>query len=225
MINQNPNNIVLHRDADREGKLLCAMTMVSKKLGYSTLTDIPEEVDPGLAALVNLLNDRANDRARQLLISRLDFIPYTERTDVCSLIGRVYFPQVFEAYGVDDGARAALYKNEHQPTAKMYASFGLQLLNPNGAGDLASGCIIYAAALKSKNPAEQDILAVSAASQIVTFETGDGWFPLLYMLDYLLGLEDHSSKGGIQSLGDFFEFFGEEVDTRKNVELKETEYF
>ena len=57
MSNQNPNMIVLHRWADREGKNLCAMTAISKKLGNFPLTDAPEEVDSGLATLVNLLND------------------------------------------------------------------------------------------------------------------------------------------------------------------------
>ena len=75
---------------------------------------------------------------------------------------------------------------------------------------LASGCITLVSALKSKDPLTQDILAVSAASLVASFETGDGWFELLYILDYVLGLEDSPCAGGLQSMGDFFKYFGEE---------------
>ena len=54
------------------------------------------------------------------------------------------------------------------------------------------------------------MLAVSAASLVASFETGDGWFELLYILDYVLGLEDSPCVGGLQSMDDFFKYFGEE---------------
>ena len=206
-----PNQIfVLHRWADREGKKLCAMTAVSKKLGYTILTDTPREVDPGLAALVNLLNDRANDKARQLLISRLDHIPNTGRTKICSLIADVFFPQAIEDNGFEKEANAIAGCKGRRATIKKFSSLGKRFLNIDGVGYLASGCFTLAAALKTKDPIIQDVLAVSAASQIASFESGDGWFELLYILDYVLGLEDTPCVGGFQSMGDFFKYFREE---------------
>jgi hypothetical protein len=227
MTDKSQDAIFLHRDADVEGHQLCAMTTIAKKLGYTPLTDIPREVDPGLAALVNLLNDRANDRARQLLIAALDHIPNTGRTEICDLIGSVYLPQMFGGCGVDEVAYDALHGNDgHHPTAKSYQSLGMQFLEPDGRGDLGKACLIYAAALNADDPAEQDVLAVSAVSQIVTFETGDGWFELLYILEYMLGQSRIPSKGGVNSLGslgDFFKYFGDEDEVRR--EQKSPEEF
>ena len=90
------SRVVLTRWGSIYGDTLCAMSAVSQMLGYYPLTDIPEEVDPGIAALVNLLNERANDETRQLLIHRLVHIPNTGRTNICSLISDVYFPQILE---------------------------------------------------------------------------------------------------------------------------------
>jgi len=207
MSNQNPNMIVLHRWADREGKKLCAMSAVSKKLGNFPLTDAPKEVDPGLATFVNLLNDRANDKARQLLVSRLDHIPNTGRTDICSLIANVYFPQAFKDNGFEAEAKAITNCKGRRAATKAYTSLGERFLKPDGPGYLASGCITLAAALKTKDPIARDILAVSAASQVVSYETGDGWFELLYILDYILGLEDSPYVGSLQSLSDFYTYF------------------
>ena len=208
--NPNPNILTLHRWADREGKKLCAMTALSKKLGYTILTDIPKEVDPGLAVLVNLLNDRANDKARQLLISRLDHIPNTGRTDICSLIADVFFPQALEDNGFEAEANAIANCKGRRAAIKEFSSLGKRFLKTDGVGYLASGCFTLAAALKTKDPIAQDMLAVSAASLVASFETGDGWFELLYILDYVLGLEDSPCAGGLQSMGDFFKYFGEE---------------
>ena len=207
MTNQTPNMIVLHRWADREGKKLCAMSAISKKLGNFPLTDAPKGVDPGLATLVNLLNDRANDKARQLLISRLDHIPNTGRTDICSLIANVYFPQVIEDNGFEAEAKATANCKGRRAATKAYASLGERFLKSDGVGYLASGCITLAAALKTRDPIAQDILAVSAASRVVSFETGDSWFELLYILDYILGLEDSPYAGSIQSLQDYYTYF------------------
>ena len=206
----NPNILTLHRWADREGKKLCAMTAVSRKLGYTTLTDVPSEVDPGVASLVNLLNDRANHKARQLLISRLDHIPNTGRTEICSLIADVYFPQALEDNGFEAEANAVADCKGRRTAIKEFSSLGKRFLKTDGVGYLSSGCFTLAAALKTKDPVAQDMLAISAASLVASFETGDGWFELLYILDYVLGLEDSPSAGGLQSMSDFFKYFGEE---------------
>jgi hypothetical protein len=214
MADKTLDEIFLNRDADAEGNKLCAMSAIAKKLGYTPLTDMPKEVDPGLAALVNLLNDRANDRARQLLVARLDAIPNSGKTEIFTLIGSVYFPQMFEGYGVKDKTDAALHDNGQQPTAKSYTSLGMRLLEPDGAGIVARGCLIYAAALNADDPTERDVLAVSAASQLVSFETGDGWFELLYILDYMLGMSESPDKGGMNSpasLRDYKKYFREEI--------------
>jgi hypothetical protein len=209
MTNHNPNSFMLHRWADREGTKLCAMTALSKKLGNFPLTDTPKEVDPGLAALVSLLNDRANDKARQLLVSRLDNIPNTERTKVCSLIAKVFFPQFFELEGFEEEANSIVASTGRRERSKAYTALGKRFLKPDGSGILASGCIMLVAALKTRDPVEQDILAVSAASQVISFETGEGWFDLLYILDYILGLDDSPYAGSIQSIQDFNQYFGE----------------
>ena len=205
-----PNNLTLYRWSDREGKKLCAMTAVSKKLGYTTLTDVPSEVDPGVASLVNLLNDRANHKARQLLITRLDHVPNTGRTKICSLIADVYFPQALEDNGFEEEANAIASCKGRRVAIKKISSLGKRFLRNDGVGYLSSGCFTLAAALKTKDPVAQDMLAVSAASLVASFETGDGWFELLYILDYVLGLEDSPCAGGLQSMGDFFKYFGEE---------------
>jgi len=186
------------------------MSAVSKKLGYTILTDAPREVDPGLAALVNLLNDRANDKARQLLISRLDHIPNTGRTEICSLIADVYFPQALEDNGFDAESNSIKCCKDRRSAIKVFSSLGKRFLKTDGVGYLASGCFTLAAALKTKDPIAQDMLAVSAAALVASFETGDGWFELLYILDYVLGLEDTPCVGGLQSLDDFYKYFGED---------------
>ena len=102
----------LQRVSDREGIRLCAMTAVSLKLGYQRLTDTPKEVDPGLAAFVCLLNDRANDKARSLLIPRLGKIPHTGRTDLAQLIARVLIPRACEVYKYPEEAEAIRGMND-----------------------------------------------------------------------------------------------------------------
>jgi len=203
------STLTLHRWADREGKKLCAMTALSKKLGNFPVTDTPTEVDPGLTALVSLLNDRANDKARQLLVSRLDKIPNTGRTDICTLIAGVFFPQFMELIGFEEEANSIADCTGRQKMSRAYTTLGKRFLKPDGSGILASGCIMLVAALKTRDPVEQDILAVSAASQVVCFETGEGWFNLLYILDYILGLGDSPYAGSIQSIQDFNQYFGE----------------
>ena len=226
MSNQDPNIIILHRWADREGNKLCAMSALSKKLGNYPLTDTPMEVNPGLAALVNLLNDRANDKARQLLVSRLDHIPNTGPTEICRLITSNFFPQVIEAHGFEAEANALADCTNRPALARAYTSLGERLLKPDGSGDLAGGCITLAAALKTKDPIARDILAVSAASRVVYFESGEGWFELLYILDFILDLEESPSQGGLTSMGDFYEYFGDESPSSEEKEKPEDiEYF
>ena len=58
----------------------------------------------GLAAFVNLLNDRANGYARQLLIPRLDYLPNTGRTDLAHLIATVFLPAAMKRYGYAEEA-------------------------------------------------------------------------------------------------------------------------
>ena len=185
------SDVVLHRWGDKYGKTLCAMTALSQMLGHFPLTDNPEEVDPGLNALVNLLNDRASDKARQLLVSRLIHIPNTGRTEICALIADVFFPRVLEACQSVDENNSLADCNSRRAKAKAYSSLGERLLEPGGSGSFASGCITLAAALKAKDPTAQDILAVSAASQKIRFETDEQicWFELLRILDSILGLE------------------------------------
>mgnify|MGYP006865036578 CR=1 FL=1 len=223
MTENDTNTFVLHRWSDREGKKLCAMTAISKKLGYSPLTDTPKEVDPGLAALVSLLSDRANDKARQLLVSRLDNIPNTGRTDICSLIADVFFPQFLEFEGFEEEANSIAGCTSRREKSKAYTALGKRFLKPDGSGIHASGCLMLVAALKTCDPVEQDILAVSAASQVVAFETGEGWFDLLYILDYILGLDDSPYAGSIQSIQDFYQYFGENEPDAEEVGVSDQE--
>jgi hypothetical protein len=203
------SGLVLHRWADRDGHQLCAMSALSKKLGYEDLTDIPKEVDPGLAALVNLLNDRANDKARQLLISRLKYLPNTGRTDLCLLIGKVFFPMMIEGYGYKKEADLIVDCKSPRALSRVHASLGTRFLNPDGIGLIASGCIAISAALKTNDPVKRDLLAVSAASQLVSFEIGFGWVDLLYILDSILGLEDSPCVGSEQSFARYGKYFAE----------------
>ena len=139
------------------------------------------------------------------------------------MIATVFFPQALEENGYGDEAKLIWNCKGVRALTKAYISLGERLLKSDGAGYLASGCITLAAALKSRDPITQDILAVSAASEVVSFE-GDGWFDLLYILDYILDLEDSPYGGGIQSMSDFHEYFGEELtpsekeEIRKNIE-------
>jgi hypothetical protein len=214
LFGEGPNRpiLVLHRNADKDGRKLCAMSALSKKLGYKELTDIPKEVDPGLSALVNLLNDRANNRARQLLIWRLEYLPNIDNPKICSLIADIFFPQIFSVNEYELECRAAYDCKGKRAKISVYSDLGERFSRPDGSGYLAVGCITMAAALKSKNSTTQNILAVAAASQVVSYETGEGWFDLLYILDFILGLEDGPNMGPIQSMSDFYKYFGEEND-------------
>ena len=143
---------MLHRWADKDGQKLCAMSALSKKLGYTPLTDTPKEVDSGLATLVNLLNDRANDRARQLLIWRLEYVPNTGRAKIRELMSHAFFPTILENQEFDEEAKFLWGCKGIRETARVYSSLGERLLRPDGAGFLANGCITLAAALKSRDP-------------------------------------------------------------------------
>ena len=57
---------------------------------------------------------------------------------------------------------------------------------------LASACMAMSAALEEgRDPTATDLLAVSAAGEIVMFETGQFWFESLQILDYVLGVQRH----------------------------------
>jgi hypothetical protein len=201
------SDIVLHRWADRDGSQLCAMSALSQKLGYSDLTDMPKEADPGLAALVNLLNDRASDRARQLLVSRLKHVPYSGRTNITSLICRVFLPKIIQGYGYGKEVKRLARCNSRKAFSRAYASLSERFIKPDGVGIVATACITISEALKATDPVKQDLLAVSAASQLVGFELGWGWVDLLYVLDFILGLEDHPYEGNVQSYARYGEYF------------------
>jgi hypothetical protein len=228
LFNEGPDRpkLTIHRYADIDGNELCAMSALSKMLGYSELTDIPSEVDPGLVALVNLLNERANNRARQLLIWRLVYLPETNRTDICSLIADVFFTEVLERNGFQSESEAMSVNKSHHTTINTFTDLGNRFLKSDGSCHLALGCLTMAAALKSNDPTTQDILAVAAASQVVSYETGEGWFELLYILDFILDLEESPSQGGLTSMGDFYEYFGDESPSSEEKEKPEDiEYF
>jgi hypothetical protein len=201
------SGLVLHRWGDRDGTQLCAMSALSQKLGYRPLTDIPMEMDPGLAALVNLLNDRAPDKARQLLTSRLKYLPNTGRTDICDLISRVFFPKSIAEYGYEEEAGVLAPCDSREALAAAYASISERFLKPDGELLFATGCITLSAALKASDPTEQDLLAISAASQLVSFEMGWGWVDLLNILDFVLGLEDSPSVENDQSYARYHRHF------------------
>ena len=63
---------------------------------------------------------------------RLDHIPNTGRTDICSLIADVFFPQVFEAYEFEVEAQIIADCKGRRATTKAYASLGERFLEPDG---------------------------------------------------------------------------------------------
>jgi len=213
------SGVVLHRWSKRDFSQLCAMTALSQKLGYPIPSDIPREVDPGLSALVNLLNDRANDKTRQLLASRIKHLPNTGRTNICFLIGRVLFPLLIQRYGhFGEDIGPILERDNPQDFAQAYAALCERFLLSDGSSLIATGCTTLAAAFNACDPVQQDLLAVSAASQLVGFETGRDWFDLLQILDFVLGLDDKRFDGESRSRAknrEYFEgreSFPEEVD-------------
>ena len=183
-------DLYLHRISDLQGRKHCAMTAVAKMLGYEKVSDTPDEVDPGLAALVTLLNDRADGRVRQVLTSRLPHVLHTGRTELARLIAEVFMPSAIRRNKFRYEAQAAENWDDLQDAAKIYGSLGARFLEADGRGYLAGGCITLAAALETTDPTTQDILAVSAAGEIASFETGEGWSELLHILDYVIGLSD-----------------------------------
>jgi hypothetical protein len=181
------SDLILDRWGEKDGSRLCAMSSVSKLLGYETLTDMPWEVDPALAALVNLLNDRGTDESRQMLVSRITSIPFSGRTNITSLISRVVFPNVLIDYGYRHEAQGLNDCIGQAAFADFYKYLSERLTKPDGTGTLALGCITLATALTTSDPVKQDLLAVTAVSQIIGFEEGWWWLGLLAVLDYIIG--------------------------------------
>jgi hypothetical protein len=181
----------LHRWANREGDQLCAMSALSQKLGNKYLTDMPVEVDPGLAALVNLLNDRASDKMRQQLISRIKYVPNTGRTKLCNLISKCLFPCMIWDYGnFKEEVHVIMNCESEKDLPETYERVSRRFLEPDGYGNVAIGCSTISAALRANDPVQQDLLAVSAASQLIGFEEEFGWAELLQILDFILDLDD-----------------------------------
>ncbi len=207
----------IQRTADRQGFRMCAMTAISFNLGYQPLTDTPKEVDPGLAAFVCLLNDRANDKARSLLIPRLGKIPHTGRTDLAQLIARVLIPRACEVYKYPEEAETIRGMNDEAEGLMTVAS---RFTKPDGMHVLASACMAMSAALEEgRDPTATDLLAVSAAGEIVMFETGQFWFESLQILDYVLGIQRHPQAEEAWLSLNHYKYFGgrdpfENVETR-----------
>jgi len=212
--------LALHRWAEQDGSQLCAMSALSQKLGHGHLTDIPAEVDPGLAALVNLLNDRASDETRQQLISRLKFIPNTGRTELCTLISEGLFPRMIWDCGEFKEEVFIIMNCENEiALAEAYEGTSRRFLERDGSGNIAIGCSTISAALKANDPVQQDLLAVSAASQLVGFKEEVGWFELLQVLDVILGLNDSPYIEREESRASFSSLISEGVPARETVEV------
>jgi hypothetical protein len=75
--------------------------------------------------------------------------------------------------------------------SEAYERTSRRFLERDGSGNVAIGCSTISAALKANDPVQQDLLVVSAASQLVGFEEDFGWFELLQVLDVILGLDDN----------------------------------
>ena len=204
------SDLSLNRWGYTDGTRLCAMSALSKMLGYKTLTDMPWEVNPALSALVNLLNDRATDKSRQLLASRLTCLPYSGRTNITSLISRVFFPAVMTGYEFTDEIRRLSECIGQREFAEVYEYLGERFMEPDGSGPLATGCVTMLAAHNISDPIKQDLLAVAAASQIVGFEVGRWWLSLLQILDYIIGIEDAPLMGKAQAAGMYGEYYAPE---------------
>ena len=203
------SNTVLHRWAIPDMGQLCAMSALSRKLGYTVLTDMPKEVDPALAALINLLNDRANDKARQLLTHRLKYVPNTGRTDICMLIAKVLAPVLMETCGFKKEANLIMECKDRNKLSGLYASLSKHFLGPDKMGIFAIGCTIISVALRTGDAVEQDLLAVSAASQFVSYEVEWGWIETLDILDFILGLEKKPCLSRKQSSAKYRKYFTE----------------
>jgi hypothetical protein len=188
----NTTDLALDRWGETDGSRLCAMSALSKMLGYDTLTDMPWEVDPAVAALVNLLNDRATDKSRQLLASRLASLPFSGHTNLTSLISRVYFPNVMMDYGYITEVGAIDECVGRAEFADCYEYLSERFTEPDGTSVLATGCVTLSAALRTDEQIKQDLLTVSAVSQLVGFEEGYWWLGLLHILDYIIGIEDRT---------------------------------
>jgi hypothetical protein len=201
------SGLALDRWGETDGSRLCAMSAVSKMLGYERLTDMPSEVDPALASLVNLLNDRATDRSRQLLASRLTSIPFSRRTNITSLISRVFLRNVMIDYGYFDEVRGMSDCEGQTAHTAYYESLIGRFLEPDGTGPLAMACTTLVASHKADNPIMQDLLAVSAASQVVGYQEGRWWLDLLHILDYIIGIEDTKCMDNTQAASMYDEYF------------------
>ena len=201
------SDTVLHRWANPAMGQLCAMTALSKELGYKTLTDMPKEVDPGLAALINLLNDRANDKSRQLLTKRLRYVPNTGPTDICILIAKVLVPVLMETCSYEKEANLILECKDRSKLSGLYASLSKCFLGPDNMGIFAIGCATLSVALRTKDFVEQDLLAVAAASQFISYEVQWGWIQTLEILDFIIGLEEKPCLSTEQSSARYKEYF------------------
>jgi hypothetical protein len=201
------SDTVLHRWANPAMGQLCAMTALSKELGYKRLTDMPKEVDPGLAALINLLNDRANDKSRQLLSKRLRYVPNTGPTDICLLIAKVLVPVLMETCSYEKAANLILECKDRSKLSGLYASLSKCFLGPDNMGIFAIGCTILSVALRTKDFVEQDLLAVAAASQFISYEVQWGWVQTLEILDFIIGLEEKPCLPTEQSSARYKEYF------------------
>ena len=72
-----------------------------------------------------------------------------------------------------------------------FKTLAYRFLKPDGLHILASACLPMSVALEEgRDPTAADLLAVSAAGEIVRYETGEHWFEALQILDFILGIQE-----------------------------------
>ena len=177
-------DLYLHRYSDPEKRWHSAMTAAVDGMAAT------DNLDLGLAALVGLLNERADDRLRQVLRPRLPLVLNTGRTALALLIAEIFMPSIIHHCGYAAEANLAGHWRELHDAAEVYRRLGARFTKTDGRAVLVSGCMALAAAMEAKDPLTQDILAVSAAGEVVPFEATEGWSQLFHILDYVIGVSD-----------------------------------
>ena len=72
-----------------------------------------------------------------------------------------------------------------------FRTLASRFVKPDGLYKFAPACMPMSGALeKDRDPTTADLLAVSAAGEVIFFETGEHWFEALQILDFILGIQD-----------------------------------